>query len=107
MYFLVLLVGATICLTGMLHFYYSIQTHYDVGNKVELHASSSLVNPMLTKEIKFQPPSKPTDKLLFLKVDQVNLSLYESNISAHANTLIVDYPPSKNFVVFNVYTLQI
>ena len=95
-----LLVVATTCLTGMLHFYYSIQTYYDVGNKVELRASSNLVNPMLTKEIKFQPPSKPTDKLLFLKVDQVNLSLYESNISAHANTLIVDYPPSKSFVVF-------
>ena len=35
-----------------------------------------------------------------LKVDQANLLLYESIISAHANTLIVDYPPSKNFVVF-------
>ena len=82
----------------MVHFCSSIQIHYVRNKEREL-----LSHPVQTEEIKLPPPSTfniNTDQLKFLKMDQVDLSLYESNISAHANALIVDYPPSKNFVVF-------
>ena len=96
-----LLVGATTCLTGMLHYSFSVQVHYRIENKVrELQESPSPVDAIQTREIKLQPPSNFTHQLIFLKVDQVNLSLYGSNISLPTSTLIVDYPSSKHFVVF-------
>jgi len=83
--FLVLAVASTV-LMGIFLFCSSTK-ELDIANKERnLEILFNLENSIQTKESKLQPPSTCASKneLAFLKVDQVDLSLYESNVSVQA-----------------------